>query len=126
MDFYFTESGDLAISSSGDIALVDSPWRDYAQQAYIRVMTAISDFALYPTLGADLEELVGMPQSKATGDYGIQLIKNAMSRDGKFNGIPVEVKAVPVSMQGIRFDIYISVGSRTEMILSIEQSLGLE
>jgi hypothetical protein len=120
-----TTDGDIAVTSGGDIALCDSHWRDYSQQAYIILMTATSDYALYPSLGADLEELVGMPQSKETGDYGIALIRQAFTRNGKFSGIPIDIKAVPVSLQGIRFDIYITAGSRTEMILSIEQNLGI-
>lgn len=126
MDFYMTDSGDIAISSSGDIALVDSVWRDYAQQAYLRLMTSIMDFTLYPSLGADLEQLVGMPQSQSTGEYGRQLILSALNREGRFNGLPIDVKAIPVSLQGIRFDIYVTAGSRTEMLLSIEQNLGIE
>ncbi len=121
-----TDSGDIAISASGDIAMVDSPWRDYAQQAYLRLMTSMMDFTLYPTLGADLEQLIGMPQTEATGEYGRQLILTALNREGRFNGLPIDVKAVPVSLQGIRFDIYITAGSRTEMLLSIEQNLGVE
>lgn len=121
-----TDSGDIAISASGDIALVDSIWRDHAQQAYLRLMTSMMDFTLYPSLGADLEQLVGMPQTAATGEYGKQLILTALNREGRFNGLPIDVKAVPISLQGIRFDIYITAGSRTEMLLSIEQNLGVE
>jgi hypothetical protein len=125
MDLYMTESGDLAVTSGGDLAITESRWRDYSQQAYLRLMTQVSDFTMYPTLGADLEELQGMPQSKETGDYGIRLIESALRREGSFVGLPIQVKAVPVSLQGIRFDIYITAGSRTEMVLSIEQDLGL-
>lgn len=121
-----TDTGDIAISSSGDIAMVDSQWRDFAQQAYIRLMTAVSDFTLYPMLGADLEQLIGMPQTERTGEFGKQLIIAALNKEGRFTGIPIAVKAIPVSLQAIRFDIYITVGSRTEMLLSIEQNLGLE
>lgn len=122
-DLYFTESGDIVVDHNGDLALVPSPWRDYSQQAYIRVMTVTSDFTMYPNIGADLEQLYGMPNTQQTGDFGKQLIMNALTRDGKFNGIPIDVKAVPISLQSIRFDINITVGSRTELVLSIEQSL---
>lgn len=125
-DFYFTEDGDIVISHSGDVALVESPWRDYSQQAYIRIMTVTSDYTMYPTLGADLDQLIGMPQTQATGDLGAALIRSALTREGKFAGIPVDIKAVPVSLQAIRFDIYITAGRRTELVLSIEQSLTVD
>lgn len=127
MDLYLTEDGDIAVASNGDIAMTETPWRDYVQQAYIRLMTVIGDFTLYPTLGADLDRLIGMPQSKETGDYGISLINSALTRTGSnLSALPISVNAVPISMQAIRFDIYITAGSRTEMILSIEQNLGLD
>ena len=121
-----TESGDIAVAPNGDLALTETNWRDYAQQAYLIVMTQLSDFSLYPTLGSEMESLVGMAQTPATGAFGCALIKAAIQRSIKFNGIPVDVKAVPVSQQGIRFDIYITAGSKTEMLLSIEQNLGIE
>lgn len=126
MDFHITDAGDIAVSSGGDIAMTATEWRDYAQQAYIVTMTPMSDFSLYPVLGTSLEELIGMPQTTSTGEYGKRVIKTALNRIGKFIGIPIEIKATPISLQAIRFDIYITVGSRTEMLLSIEQNLGLE
>lgn len=126
MDLYLTEAGDLAISSDGDLALTETPWRDLSQQAYLRIMTQTDDFILYPNLGADLESLIGMPQSPETAEMGKQLIISALNREGRFTGLPIEIKAVPISFQSIRFDIYITYGSRTRMILSIEQDLGIQ
>lgn len=123
MDLYFTEEGDIAVSHSGDVAVTDTPWRDDLQQAYIRVMTDIGDYLLYPELGANLSELYGMPQSPATGSYGKQLIEAAMNREGRFVGKPFRVKSVPVGPQSIRFDIDIVSGSRRQIQLSVEQDL---
>lgn len=126
MDLYLTEAGDLAVTSNGDLALTETVWRDLSQQAYLRIMTQTDDFILYPSLGADLEALIGMPQSAETAEVGKQLIISALNREGRFIGLPIEVKAVPISFQSIRFDIYITYGSRTQMILSIEQDLGIQ
>jgi hypothetical protein len=125
-DIYFTEAGDLALSSNGDIAMVDSPWRSHSQQAYIRMKTAIGDYLLYPGLGADLEKLIGQPQSEATGELGKMLIYRALTRDSVLASLPIDVKAIPVSYQSIRFDIYITTGRRTELVLSILQDLGVQ
>lgn len=126
MDLYLTESGDLAVTSNGDLALTETVWRDLSQQAYLRIMTQTDDFTLYPNLGADLESLIGMPQSPETAEVGKQLIMSALNREGRFIGLPIEIRAVPTSFQSIRFDIYITYGSRTQMILSIEQDLGIQ
>lgn len=124
MDAYFTEEGDIVVSSSGDIALTPTTWRDDVQQAYIRMMTDIGDYLTYPELGADLSQLFGRPQSPETGDWGVRLIDAAMQRENRFIGKPYQVNAIPVSYQSIRFDVIISSGSRDEIKLSVEQSLG--
>lgn len=123
-DLYLTAGGDLALSSDGDLALVDSPWRDRSQQAYIRLMTAIGDFLLYPGLGADLERLIGMANTEQTGEYGKTLIRSALTRENVLASLPIDIKAVPVSYQSIRFDVYITMGNSTNLVLSIEQDLG--
>lgn len=125
-DLYLTEDGDLAISHSGDFEVTDSPWRELSQQAYISILTAKGDFLLYPQIGAELEKLIGMPQSAATGEYGKQLIADALRRNPRFISLPLNIKAVPVSAQAIRFDVYVTSGYQTEVVLSIEQNLGVE
>jgi hypothetical protein len=122
-DLFMTESGDLAVSPSGDLAVTPSPWREYSQQAYISLLTEIGDFVLYPSLGADLHQLMGMPQSAATGEYGRGVIEAALRKNPKFNGIPIQIKAVPTGFQTIRFDIYMTIASKTDLVLSIEQDL---
>jgi len=125
MDFYFDESGDIRVSPNRDIAVTDSPWRDDAQQAYIRVQTEMGDFLLYPTLGAELTKLFGMPQSAETGALGAAMITEALNREGRFVGREISVVPVPTSHQTIRFDIYIKLGSRRQLLLSVEQDLGV-
>lgn len=131
-DLYFTEDGDIAVSPSGDLALTQADWRDDVQQIYIRLMTDIGDFdmrvphqGVCSELGANLSQLYGMPQSEATGDYGIGLIESALARENRFGGKPVTVKAVPTGVQSIRFDVYVKSGSRDKVKLSIEQNLGV-
>jgi hypothetical protein len=126
MDWYFSEDGDIKVSPSGDIAITESPWRDDAQQAYIRVKTEPADFVLYPTLGTELSQLFGMPQTEATGQYGAALIEEALNREGRFIGKPIRINAVPTGPQTIRFDIFIESGSRSQLILSVEQDLGVQ
>lgn len=124
-DFYITPSGDLNVSPSGDIAVTQTAWRDDIQQVYIRLMTDVGDFIPFPQLGADLSSLYGKPQSSATGQLGIDLIRSAMKREGRFLSNTLDIKAVPVSHNSIRFDVTITSGSRDKIILSVEQDLGV-
>lgn len=124
-DLYFKETGDVAVSPSGDLALTPTNWRSDAQQAYIRTLTEQGDYLLYENLGASLSRLYGMPQSQKTGNVGIELIRAALDREGVFLGKPCTIKAIPIGPQKIRFDINIVSGSQEQILLSVEQDLGL-
>lgn len=124
-DFYFGEDGDIKVSPNGDIAITENVWRDDSQQAYIRVMTEPGDFLLYPDLGANLEALYGMPQSEATANLGKEIIQSALNREGRFQGRGITVNAVPTSRYTIRFDIYVRFNTRDNLVLQIEQDLGV-
>lgn len=123
-DLYLSEQGDLAVSHNGDIQLTPTPWRNTVQQAYIRCMTDEGDFLVYPTLGASLSKIYGMPQSPSTGNYGVQLIRAALGRELNYlEGNVADVRAVPTGPQTIRFDVFIEVNSNQNIRLSVEQLL---
>lgn len=125
MDLYFSESGDLKLTPSRDIALTETDWRDNAQRAYMILQTTPGDFTLYPRLGADLSVLYGMPQSRDTGDLGIKIIEEALTRANTFSASSLSIKAVPTGPQTIRFDVYVVSGAKKDMMISIQQDLGL-
>lgn len=125
IDFFMDETGDIQRSPSGDIALTPTGYRDVVQQVYLRIMTDQGDYLLYPTMGASLSKLYGMPQSAATGEYGINLIQSALTSDGRFPTNQITVKAVPIDWQTIRFDVFVSSGSLQLIKLSVQQNLGL-
>jgi hypothetical protein len=125
MDLYFSEAGDLKLTPTRDLALTDSEWRDKAQQAYITVQTTPGDFVLYPLLGADLSRLYGKPQSKETGDEGIKIIESALTMGNKFSSSNLDIKAIPIGPQTIRFDIFVIEGTQKTMMLSVQQDLGI-
>ncbi len=123
-DLYLTDSGDLEVDGDGDLRMTDSVERDLSQKAYIVTMTALGEWGLYPQLGADLDRLIGRPNTPATADYGKQLIRSGLERHGLRNhASQVTIDAVPIRHDMIRFDIFITVGSKTQLALSVEQSL---
>lgn len=125
IDFYMQESGDLSVDPSGDIALTQTDWRPTLQSAYIRLMTDIGDFLLYPQMGCNLSSLYGMPQSPATGQVGINLCQAGLQREGIFAGNAITISAIPTGYQTIRFDVSIASGSAQLIKLSLAQNLGL-
>lgn len=126
LDMYLSESGDLRVAAGGDIAFTETRWREDAQNAYVRLMTTPGDFALYPSLGADLDALYGLPQSEATGRFGIDIIKKALEDKSVFAGRAITVVAVPTGEQTIRFDVKIKSGDKMQNLISIEKDLGID
>jgi hypothetical protein len=125
MDLYFTEAGDIEVSPQGDLAVTQTEWRDDVQQVYVRIMTDQGDWVLNPTLGADLSRLYGLPQNPDTGNIGVQMIQKALEREQRFLGKSIKINAVPTGYQTIRFDVYVTSGSREKIKLSVEQNLTL-
>ena len=66
-----------------------------------------------------------MPQSPETGQRGVELISAALDREGRFIGKQYTVNAVPTGLQTIRFDVSIISGSQGQLVLSVEQNLGI-
>jgi hypothetical protein len=124
-DFYIDLAGDLKVTGTGDIALVQNPVENDVQQVYIRLMTEPGDFYTYPRLGTDLSMLYGMPQSRETGEFGKRVIKGALDREGVFANRSITIEAVPTSSDSIRFDVYITTDARQPTLLSITQELGV-
>jgi hypothetical protein len=124
-DFYLDLSGDLKIDSNGDIALVQTTAEKDVQQVYIRLMTEPGDFYIYPYLGTDLSILYGMPQTKETGDLGKRIIRAALEREGAFSNRGIQIEAVPVSRDSIRFDVIVTTDFNEPTVLSVVQSLGV-
>lgn len=125
-DMYLSESGDLRVAAGGDIAFTETRWREDAQNAYVRLMTTPGDFMLYPSLGADLDALYGLPQSEATGRFGIDIINKALEDKSVFAGRTITVVAVPTGEQTIRFDVKIKSGDKMQNLISIEKDLGID
>jgi hypothetical protein len=123
-DLYFTMSGDLLVNGNKDIGITTSNLQDDVQQIYLRLMTEPGDFYIYPSLGVDLSQLYGMPQSRETGDFGKRLIKAALEKEEIFRGRTIQIEAIPSSPDSIRFDVHIITDTNDPVVLSVTQSLG--
>lgn len=112
------EAGDVPIR---DIQVVDGEERDL-QLIRNRLMTENPDWRLYPEVGADLSDLIGLSNTPATAEAGVQLIRNALTRNGAFRPEQLTVDAVPVGPHTLLFDIRVS---RSRSILRYVGTLDL-
>jgi|LakMenE18May11ns_1017448.scaffolds.fasta_scaffold9802775_2 hypothetical protein len=123
-DLYFTLNGDFLINGNKDLSLTPSSMQEDIQQIYLRLMTEPGDFYIYPQLGIDLSRLYGLPQTKETAEFGKNLIRAGLQREGLFKGRNIKITAVPTSKDTIKFDIHIVSDIDEPIILSVSQNLG--
>ena len=110
------EGGDLQLSAPftnkngevvADLALA------YGNQVtrnivYTRIRTQAPNWFLHPTLGGNLEDLVGEPNTKDTAQRGVTFITNALMYDNFLEEDRFTVRAIPVNREEILFVIVIN------------------
>jgi phage baseplate assembly protein W len=80
-----------------------------------RLKTDAPDWFHHPKMGGNLSDLIGEPNTRATGEKGVQLIKEAISYASYINIDKINVRPVPVSSATILF--YIEIKDSTELNL---------
>jgi hypothetical protein len=124
-DLYFTNDGDLAVATNGDIAVTITEQEFVKQQAQTRLATEQGDFVSYPNLGANLQTLIGLPNTQNTARVGQQLIERAISYDGLLPRGRATVEATPTAPDTIVFNVSIPIGNRQSVQLTLTQILRL-
>ena len=87
-----------------------------------RLMTENPDWNLYPEIGADLTDLIGMRNTPETAEVGINLIRRSLTRDRAFNEEDLEIDAAPVGPRTLLFSILLK---RNQNILRYTGTLNL-
>lgn len=75
------------------------------QLVHTRVKTDSPDFTLYPTLGANLSDLIGMRNNETNAQRGVQMIIDTLTADDAFDPNTIDVDVVPISEDEVLFDI---------------------
>ncbi|MCW4012302.1 MAG: hypothetical protein NWF07_04835 [Candidatus Bathyarchaeota archaeon] len=118
----YTEGGvekrDLALTTSQDAI---------KQIVYSRIRTQAPDWFLHPSLGGNLEDLIGEPNTKETARVGIQSIQDALTYDGFMGMGQFEIRAIPISADEIVFIIKIYYDNQDIIIpLAFSYTYGLQ
>lgn len=135
IDWSFTADGDLAVGNprtneEGEILYkhlnnqVDTEMgedgrvvRDLAlvrdleaekQMVLNRLRTDAPDWYHHPGMGGNLSDLIGEPNTRATGMAGARAIETALTYEGLYNLQSINVRPVPISQDTLLFmiDIY--------------------
>ena len=88
-----------------------------AQDVTNRLRTQKGDWRSHPNLGANLELLEGEPNTRETGERGVEQIKDALTYDSRFSDSDVTVRAVPTSVEQIDFYAIIDSDDREPIVV---------
>lgn len=115
-DLKFSLDGDLVLEN-GDFQMVHK--REFVEQsARHRIKTSDPDWVDYQVkeIGANLEDLIGKPNSAETAREGMRRISRTLLKDGLVDKEDLYIKPVPVSKAVIVFLVFIQVSHNTEPI----------
>jgi hypothetical protein len=112
LDLHIDEQGEISVGYNGDI-LVARDEDVVAQEIMWRVKTTRGDWILVPECGADLELLVGLPNTPETGAMAESQVSRALTQDGFLIGELAQVRASPVNMEQIVVGITVEYGDHT-------------
>ena len=107
-DLAMTPTGDLIPTYSGGFTIVSGLSLDL-QDINWRAQTQNPDQLLW-NIGANLEDMIGLPNTQATGTLGENNMLSALTSDGRFDGQSVTVVAVPLTQNQIQVTVAITNG----------------
>ena len=107
-DIKATDNGDIEIVN-GKFVLADEE-RTLKQNIEKRLKTDNPDWFRHYLLGADLEDLKGMDNTRETGELGVERIVRALTYDGLVDLDKLYVRAVPTGGHEITFYIVVQLG----------------
>lgn len=122
-DLKLTEDGDFALGEDGDLALVLEN-ELIEQNIRIPMKTANPDWESDP-IGADMEDLIGLENTKETAELGKTQIMNAFMATEFFEEGDIWIEATPTSTSTIMFFVFVnSPFAETPLVYEVELDLG--
>ena len=112
VDIFVDASGDIAVAANGDLQMA-VPSGVLLQDVAFRLRTDQGDFRPHPDLGANLDTLIGEPNTKTTSGTGEQFIINSLTSDNRVAPGDLMVKGVPISLSSIMYYVFIRDGMTT-------------
>lgn len=122
-DIELTDDGDLNLDFFSKEFIVISENDYISQQVKIRVKTVNSDW-FFDDLGADMEQLLGQPNTIGTAEKGISLIRNCLTYDSFLANDDIYIKPMPTDVDNVSFFLFIKTPF-TEKPLSFEIAVAL-
>ena len=114
-----TDSGDdLVIDSNGDLKLATER-ETLERDTSFRLQTQHFDYGPSPYIGADLQSLLGEPNTRRTGDLIREHVHISLTQDNRVPAGVLFVDVVPLSVESVEVFVIISDRIGTEVEPSV-------
>jgi hypothetical protein len=109
-DLYWTLDGDFAYGEDGDLKDTSfDVYRSLWQEMRTRCRSSSKDWALNPFLGANLDEIIGMANNRATAEEGKARIIASLVQNAFLPKDLIRVRYLPIGRHQILYDVTITV-----------------
>lgn len=118
-DLILTDDGDLVLTAD-DVGSDGNLIQDLSyisleealqQIVKSRIRTDAPDWFIHPTMGGNLSDLIGEPNTRENAALGVEALTRVLTYDNFLTLEQIEVRAVPINKQDIIFYINITVES---------------
>lgn len=110
IDLQVTPSGDITLDVNKDLQVTTGSGV-LKQDIAFRVRTAYDDFGPHPDMGADIQELIGEPNTRDIARQGESKIIHSLTNDGMIRNIDLYVKSVPIALEKIVYYVFVNNGT---------------
>lgn len=124
-DLYCTDQGDLVVGPDGDLLdTSDNDYRSLYQEIITLSTSSYNDFALHPTLGANLQEFIGARNNAQTGALIRERLQHTLTDFLLLEGT-YQIEVVPIAQDQVSVLLQVQTGSLTAEPLTCTLTLNL-
>ena len=120
MDIALTDDGDM-IFKEADIKVIED--NEYLQQLASNRIKSISIDWFKDNIGADLEEILGLPNTKGNAELGKTKIINALIFDSTFTKDGIDINMYPKSKSSIGYEVTVTKKPFSAFTLNVSLDL---
>jgi hypothetical protein len=118
IDIAASPSGDMVLGSNKDLSL-SKPSGCLIHDIMFRARTEKGDFEVHKDLGADLQSLIGEPNTRENAETAEGLLFESLTFDGRVNMQDLIVKGVPVSDTSLALYTFVNASNYDSDIFTV-------
>lgn len=120
-DLLLSDDGDLILSEDYNIKTTEKG--ELIHQLVMVAVKSTNPEWFMESFPADMEDLIGLENSRQTGDMGIKKIRSSLIQVGFEDDENIWIEAKPISNSEILFFVFINIEGEEKMIFEIGVNL---